>query len=617
MVKRFFLLLVTALLAVTTKAQTAVTLPADATIEDDWLATFTMHSSSGEEPVSETMKVAFFEDEVYFNLPNPIAGNTWVKGTLVNGVATFSAGQYLGNYQGAVYMVGQDTNGLCDVVFTYDETKKGFVLGDMQIVLSARTTSIEAWAYYTGMTVVKGGAVVDEQWNCSYTMHYKTAAGDQTESGTESIGVIINGNEVSFNFPNPLNGNAWIKGTIDGSVVTFPKGQQMGTYAGEPFYLVGLNESGLCDVVFNYDSAKGVFNLGDMYLLINASIDSHDAWCYFSKVTISKGSTVIDDEDPVVVPDGLFTQDYLFKGTSIVYNNEGNFDHNESVQWPIKVGFIGSEVYIRGLCQFLPMAWAKGDVADGYATFPKGQLLGKSPMSVYLCGLQYGEMSDVIFELENQNLKGKSYIYINSAKNTLAPYAIYAGVNISRMTPKAATPTVPTIEHYQQYLPEEGYAALMLTIPTSDVDGNVIAPSCLGYRLFTEKNGQVDIYTFTKDKYIDLPDEEMTVIPYDLFTGYNFYTGGSMVYINDNLEMNDRLGVQSVYTVGKDERVSEIAWVKIFNPDDVSPTQRSIRVESVTFTDLQGRKASPSTHGLLIKTERLSDGTVRSTKVLR
>jgi hypothetical protein len=56
---------------------------------------------------------------------------------------------------------------------------------------------------------------------------------------------------------------------------------------------------------------------------------------------------------------------------------------------------------------------------------------------------------------------------------------------------------------------------------------------------------------------------------------------------------------------------------EIFNPDDVSPTQRSIRVESVTFTDLQGRKASPSTHGLLIKTERLSDGTVRSTKVLR
>ena len=161
-----------------------------------------MHATNGDETVSEMMKVAFSGTDVYFHLPNPIAGNTWVKGTLSNNVATFAKGQYLGNYQGAVYMVGQDEQGICDVVFGYDEVKQAFILGDMQVVLNSSATAIgnnTAWAYYMGMTVVKGGEVQGDTWTFSYTMHYLDNLGnEQTESGNETMDVVINGDDLSF-----------------------------------------------------------------------------------------------------------------------------------------------------------------------------------------------------------------------------------------------------------------------------------------------------------------------------------------------------------------------------------------------------------------------------------
>ena len=142
MLKGFTLSLLSVMTAVFAQAQ-AITVPADATVENDWVTTFVMHSSSGEETVSEYMQVAFRGSDVYFNLPNPIAGNTWVKGTLGETTATFAKGQYLGDYSGAVYMVGQNTDGICDVEFVYNADSHVFMLNDMQIVLSSSATAIE------------------------------------------------------------------------------------------------------------------------------------------------------------------------------------------------------------------------------------------------------------------------------------------------------------------------------------------------------------------------------------------------------------------------------------------------------------------------------------------
>ena len=622
--RKITLLLMAVLAAAVMNAQTTASLPEDATVEDDWLCSFVMHSSGGDETVSEPMQVAFSGQDVYFNLPNPVSGNAWVKGTIADGMAVFGAGQYLGNYSGAVYMVGQNADGLCDVVFGYDAEKQLFTLADMQVVLSASATSIDAWAYYTGMTVAKGGTAATEQWTFSYTMHYQGSTGEQTDTDSEPIEVTINGSEVAFRLPNPLNGAAWISGTSDGTTVTFAQGQQMGTYAGAPFYLSGMNSEGLCDVVFNYDEEHQRFTLGDMYLLINSSTTAAQPYCYFSSITIAKGAAPQTDDDQLVeLPEGLTATDYVYTAKSVVYDQQGNVDHMENVARPVKVAMTGTEVYIRGLSEELPLAWVKGTVSTGswdekIVTFGKGQYLGQFVnYKLYLMGKYYGTFGDAYLELDGQQLKNRGYLYINTSKTQEAPLDVYANNQMKLLTPVAATPAAPTIEQYAGFNADEGYAPLMLTIPTTDVDGNVIAPSRLGFRLITEKDGEQHVYTFTREHYEDLPEQQMTVIPFELATGYNFYYGGSLLFVCDNLETNDRLGVQSVYTVGSTTHESATAWHTFAGTDAIATTTGNSTVVSETLTDLQGRRVPSSAHGILISRRQMADGTVTTTKVLR
>lgn len=619
-----FVLLLTVLAV---RAQSAAQVPGDATIEDDWVCSFVMHSTGGDETVSEAMKVAFSGDDVYFHLPNPIAGNTWVKGTIGQGTATFAKGQYLGSFGGSVYMVGQNADGICDVVFGYDADKSLFTLSDMQVVLSSSATKIDAWAYYTGVTVQKQGAVSGgDSWTFTYTMNYMDNNGQQqVEKGQDPIDVVIDGSDVTFTLPNPLNGSAVVKGTIEGGKATFKQGQQLGTFQNEPFYLAGLAGSGLCDVVFNYDSANQTFTLADMYLLINSSLTEALPWCFFTSVVIAKGTAVVPGQDELVqLPDGLTMQDYAFTAKSVIYDMEGSIDHFEDVARPVKVAFNGdTEVYVRGLCEEFPMSWVKGVIGtDAWdtktVTFAGGQYFGDyHSLPLYFVGKSYGVLGDVMFDLDGTDLIHKSMVYINTSKTQEAPLDVYANADIKRIALKAATPANPVIERYQPFNQSEGYAAIMLTIPATDVNGNVIATGHLAYRFFTEKNGQQQPYIFTRSKYTDLTEAEQTDMPYDFATGYNFFMGGSLVYLNDNLEANDRLGVQSVYTVSGTERTSDIVWMPFGNSDGIAAPAATVRVEGETLTDMQGRPATASTRGLLIQTQRMADGTVRTKKIVR
>jgi len=614
--KRIFFCLIAMVVAVSGRAQ-SLTLPENATVEDDWTCSFVMHSTSGDETVSEVMKVAFSGEDVYFFLPNPIAGNTWVKGTVDGGTATFAKGQYLGNYNGAVYMVGQDAEGICDVVFGYNADEHLFTLGDMQIVLSSSATSIDAWAYYTGMTVSKGGAVAEGEWTFTYTMHYyDSSSQEQTDGGSEPVEVVINGSEVAINFPNPLNGAAWVKGTINGTQAVFPQGQQMGTYGGQPFYLVGLGESGLCDVVFNYDSANNVFTLADMYVLMNGSTTKSDPWCYFSQVTIAKGSAVVEEEETAVeLPEGLTQQRYSFEAREIVYNTDGTIAQMNYVARPVQVAFSGNtEVYVQGLCDFLPEAWVKGTVDDDEITFEKGQFMGKMlGYSVYLTGKSYGELSDITFRYSNGELLQGGYVIFNSSKTTENPFSVYAGANIKKFVEKAATPAAPRMEYYN-FSASEGYAPLVFDLPLTSADGKTaLAAEKLGYSIYTEKGGQQTVYTFTKSIYADLPEASMTVIPYTYDSNYNFVKG--VVFINENLDSNDRIGIQSVYTGGGATNCSEIVWQTLSSSGIRQATDAAVVGEY--FTDLQGRRVDAMARGLIIKTQRLADGTLRTVKVMR
>ena len=79
----------------------------------------------------------------------------------------------------------------------------------------------------------------------------------------------------------------------------------------------------------------------------------------------------------------------------------------------------------------------------------------------------------------------------------------------------------------------------------------------------------------------------------------------------------EQIGVQSVYSGGYVNNSSAIYWYDIKSGQQAGINDVEQDAVSTTYTDLQGRKATSSARGLVIKTQRMADGTLRSVKVLR
>jgi hypothetical protein len=84
--------------------------------------------------------------------------------------------------------------------------------------------------------------------------------------------------------------------------------------------------------------------------------------------------TIVGGEDdptqPVVVPATATIEDWTLEGS--LYASGGIQNLNQGT----KVAFEGENIYIQGLCQYLPEAWVKGTFADGKAVLKSGQIYG-------------------------------------------------------------------------------------------------------------------------------------------------------------------------------------------------------------------------------------------------
>ncbi|MCR5159614.1 MAG: hypothetical protein K6D37_10885, partial [Prevotella sp.] len=145
----------------------------------------------------------------------------------------------------------------------------------------------------------------------------------------------------------------------------------------------------------------------------------------------------------------------------------------------------------------------------------------------------------------------------------LSPSAV-----ITPWTEKAATPQAPyfwnTDEGFYNYgwvsQINMGYGVVQAAFSAHDTDGIYIDPQQMGYRMFIDDADEP--YTFTSEDYPDLPEDEMTEIPYYYYDDYiNCYTQTlRQIYFMTNIA--DSIGFQSVYHGGGETRYSDIAWFK-------------------------------------------------------
>ena len=466
-----------------------------------------------------------------------------------------------------------------------------------------------------------------ETWYSTLILYTPDESGQSLESNTyenEETQVAFVGNDLYIAIPNPVKEVAWVKGTTaDGVTYTFANAQFITTYQynaeeSDDFYFCGYNGGKVSDFTFRYDAASNTLSLAT-YLLINTKSDELSYLGYYSLIEISKAEAVKEDPLEVAAEIQAKAVDYQMAATEVEYDEQGGVAGMTARTRSIKIAIDGNDVYVMGLCEIFPTSWVKGTLSEGMVTFTAGQYFGSygSMYHFYFGGYTYetfGDMTMTYDETTGQFAGGASYMLINLSKTEAAPYEFFAGVYFNRVVEKAGTPAEPSILDYL-FSESQGYGYIVLDIPTVDTEGNPMAPGKLSYKLWVDNNGTEQPFLFTQSEYKNLPGDAIFTmeIPYDYDDDYDFFRGGATLYLYQDLAKYKRVGVQTIYRGGGEEHSSEIAWTDL-STLGISTVSGTADVVSEKLFDMQGRPVAAGTKGLVLRQQRMADGTVRTVK---
>lgn len=260
---------------------------------------------------------------------------TYVKGTKEGNTITIPTGQviyYNSNYSLSYFLAWGDTDGAGD--YTYDSTADAITFTIDGDVISLNGSSIDRviapFYTYQGNTycasaefntvwtlneeweplvineelVTLPAGIEAEQWFATGADHAGAAFNRSAQVAFDGTDVYVSG--LFSNFP-----NAFIKGTLEGTKVTFKGLQFIGTYSSTyNIYAVGVNSSDDMDnFTMTYDEEAQTLT-SDMGIVANAATDRLYYLEWIDNVTLNGGpyeEPTIVTGDPVEVP---YTNDF-------------------------------------------------------------------------------------------------------------------------------------------------------------------------------------------------------------------------------------------------------------------------------------------------------------------
>ena len=311
--------------------------------------------------------------------------------------------------------------------------------------------------------------------DCTYVSGSSAVTG--TQSGNMEV-VFAANNEVYMK--NPVCGfgsyvglNAYARGTLsaDGTTITVPLGQNL--YYGSSYDAAVAtamadydSETGLThdtettQVTYTIDNEAGTITLNGTSATkrLTAFWTDDDSWSGYSE-----WNTVLTEKAPLVVPDvvtppaGLVTEDWTFAG----YNSD-----NEATEFTLQVGLDGTDVYIQGLCVYLPDAWVKGTLSgDGTSiSVASGQFFGvyeyegeDYPMYLVLYDNNTGDIATNVtlpFDAVNGTITVPDdiIIFINGEEDTISYFEYYYyAFAVRGVAPDVQTPSASVAESAAEY----------------------------------------------------------------------------------------------------------------------------------------------------------------------
>ncbi len=190
----------------------------------------------------------------------------------------------------------------------------------------------------------------------------------------------------------------------------------------------------------------------------------------------------------------------------------------------------------------------------------------------------------------------------------------------------AAVPADPTADEWYDCGDESGFSRFYFTLPTTDVDGNILDPEFLSYALWIN-DGEGNVYQFTfpaVDYTYDLV-EDIDEVPYELYTSavdfndyyvymYRTNENDNPLFVRDD-DHDGNIGIQVFYTVDGERNASNIVWLYEV-PSSVNEMNAGKTVANVRYFNVAGQEmAQPS--GMTIKVTTYTDGTTSAVKVVK
>jgi len=189
-----------------------------------------------------------------------------------------------------------------------------------------------------------------------------------------------------------------------------------------------------------------------------------------------------------------------------------------------------------------------------------------------------------------------------------------------------AVPANPVIEDWWDGGDEEGNTYLFFTLPTTDVDGNLINPECLSYSIWLDNGNGPEVFVFEEDTYVnDYLFEDISEVPYWIYAyGMDLTPYGCIFYRTnegDNPLFTQNIGIQVFYTVpdeatGEEIRnASDIIWLYETH-SGVNEQVGGKTVASVRYYNVAGQEMAQPT-GMTIQVTTYSDGSKSAVKVVK
>ena len=567
---------------------------------------FTATSSNGQSTsaISGEIQIAVDgEGNVYFQGLSQQAPTGWIKGKFnaAGDTLTFPYGQYVGvstSYGSSVYLIGDnaETESVDDIKFEYNAAKNVYY----SINTVYDNGKKDDFYYYAAYSDIVIGEDCDGIWVAS-EQNYENAQAVTSISIAEGITGLF------AKADNPTNAPKY-----------YDSGTAVRAYAGNTFTITA--DKPMAKIVITMSGNENQMcleaNVGTYTLEGNVGTWEGEAKEVVFTVPTGKQARIqkilvfyFDYASTLVVaPQDLETATYMLSATDTY--------ENAPVTYEVNIGFYGNEVYFQGLSTYVPEGWLKGVLqTDGTIEIP-GYYMGQyqSWFGAYdiVC-------SGAVLTYDSEADKFLADAFTTElASGSLMDELV--DVTIIRVKEIAATPADPEIT---QFNGTSNYPSVRYNIPLLDVDGNALVTDKLSYQFFVQVGEDVSPLVLTTDLYTEIA-QDMTEIPYSFSDDWDIYN--NILYLNQGEEVMrswDKLGLQTIYRGAGEERKSNIVWydVKAYwaQVDGIDTDLDNINVEikNAQYFDVLGRRVDASANGIVIKRVTLSDGTVKSEKVIR